>query len=102
MWEMQASLTCGSTRAASRWLLEVERCGPPRPLYNPIGPAVGTPVIHVPGADGEVDAFFGPVISPSPRGAAAGRLWDRVVAVAGTDGFFEVKRHRTRDPIFEA
>jgi hypothetical protein len=69
---------------------------------DPVGAAVGTPVIHVPESDGEVIAFFGPVISPSPRGEAAGRLWDGVVAVAGTDGFFELKRHRTRDPIFEA
>jgi hypothetical protein len=45
-------------------------------------------------------AFFGPVVTPSPRGAAAGRLWDGVLAVAGTDGFFEIKRSRTRGPIF--
>ncbi|MBA3619085.1 MAG: disulfide bond formation protein DsbA, partial [Acidothermales bacterium] len=29
------------------------------------------------------------------------QLWDGVVLVAGTDGFFELKRSRTRDPIFE-
>jgi hypothetical protein len=62
---------------------------------------VGTPVIHVPGADGEQIAFFGPVISPAPKGEAAGRLWDGVLAVAGTDGFFEIKRTRTREPIFD-
>ncbi|GLW12424.1 thioredoxin-like reductase [Microtetraspora sp. NBRC 13810] len=67
---------------------------------DPVGAEVGTPVIHVPGADGELIAFFGPVISPAPRGEAAGRLWDGVLAVAGTDGFFELKRTRTRDPIF--
>ena len=69
---------------------------------DPVDTAVGTPVIHVPGPDGQIIAFFGPVVSPAPRGEAAGRLWDGVVAVAGTDGFFELKRHRTRDPIFEA
>lgn len=68
---------------------------------EPVGTEVGTPVVHVPGPDGETVAFFGPVISPSPRGEAAGRLWDGVLAVAGTDGFFEVKRARTRDPIFD-
>ncbi|MFB9736365.1 disulfide bond formation protein DsbA [Streptomyces thermocoprophilus] len=68
---------------------------------DPVGTEVGTPVIHVPGPDGEVIAFFGPVISPAPRGEAAGRLWDGVLALAGTDGFFELKRSRTRDAIFD-
>ncbi len=61
-----------------------------------VGMDVGTPVISVDGV-----AFFGPVVSPAPRGEAAGRLWDGVVLVAGTDGFFELKRSRTRDPIFD-
>jgi 2-hydroxychromene-2-carboxylate isomerase len=60
-----------------------------------VGYEVGTPVISVSGV-----SFFGPVISPIPRGDDAGRLWDGVLAVAGTDGFFELKRSRTRDPIF--
>jgi hypothetical protein len=67
---------------------------------DPVGGEVGTPVIHVPGPDGEPIAFFGPVLSPTPRGEAAGRLWDGVLAVAGTDGFFELKRNRNRDPAF--
>ncbi|MER5320996.1 mycothiol-dependent nitroreductase Rv2466c family protein [Streptosporangium roseum] len=66
-----------------------------------VGAEVGTPVIHVPGSDGELIAFFGPVVSPIPRGEAAGRLWDGVLAVAGTDGFFELKRTRTREPVFD-
>ncbi|RKS73814.1 DSBA-like thioredoxin domain-containing protein [Motilibacter peucedani] len=61
-----------------------------------VGMDVGTPVISVDGV-----AFFGPVVSPAPKGEAAGRLWDGVVLVAGTDGFFELKRTRTRDPIFD-
>ncbi|WP_308166338.1 DsbA family protein [Nocardia albiluteola] len=69
---------------------------------NPVGDAVGTPVIHVPTAEGAPIAFFGPVISPAPRGAAAGRLWDGVFAMASTDGFFELKRARDRDPQFDA
>ncbi len=68
---------------------------------DPVGYEVGTPVVHVPGADGEQLAFFGPVVSPIPRGEAAGRLWDGVLLVAGTDGFFELKRTRTRGPIFD-
>jgi len=61
-----------------------------------VGYEVGTPVISVDG-----NSFFGPVVSPIPRGEAAARLWDGVLLVAGTDGFFELKRSRTRDPIFD-
>jgi len=61
-----------------------------------VGYDVGTPVISVNGL-----SIFGPVVSPIPRGEAAGRLWDGVLLIAGTDGFFELKRSRTRDPIFD-
>ena len=61
-----------------------------------VGQEVGTPVISVNGV-----AFFGPVVTPAPKGEAAGKLWDGVVLVAGTDGFFELKRTRTSDPIFD-
>ncbi len=61
-----------------------------------VGYDVGTPVIAV----GDL-AIFGPVISPIPRGEAAAKLWDGVMLIAGTDGFFELKRSRTRDPIFD-
>lgn len=69
---------------------------------RPVGLDVGTPVIHVPGPDGRQIAFFGPVIARAPRGEAAGRLWDGVLLVAGTEEFYELKRTRTRDPIFTA
>ncbi len=61
-----------------------------------VGYDVGTPVISVNGT-----SVFGPVVSPIPRGEAAARLWDGVLLIAGTDGFFELKRSRTRDPIFD-
>ena len=60
------------------------------------GSGQGTPVIMVNGM-----SVFGPVVSPIPRGEAAARLWDGVLLIAGTDGFFELKRSRTRDPIFD-
>ena len=63
---------------------------------DPVGYDVGTPVIHVSGV-----AFFGPVITPTPKGEAAGKLWDGVLLVAGTEGFFELKRSRDKPPIFD-
>lgn len=66
-----------------------------------VGEDVGTPVIAVPGADGQRIAFFGPVVTPTPRGEAAGRLWDGTLLVAGTPGFYEIKRTRTAGPSFE-
>ena len=60
-----------------------------------VGQDVGTPVVSV----NDV-AFFGPVVTPSPTGDAAGKLWDGVVAVASTPGFYELKRTRDEGPIF--
>ncbi|MFI5488285.1 disulfide bond formation protein DsbA [Micromonospora echinaurantiaca] len=68
---------------------------------RPVGTDVGTPVIHAPGPDGGQVAFFGPVVTPAPKGEAAGRLWDGVLLVSATPGFFELKRSRDVDPIFD-
>jgi hypothetical protein len=54
---------------------------------DPVGEDLGTPAIHVGST-----AFFGPVVTPVPRGEAAGRLFDGVLLVAGTPGFYEIKR----------
>lgn len=61
-----------------------------------VGDDVGTPVVAI----GDV-AFFGPVVSPAPVGEQAGLLWDGCLLVAGTPGFFELKRSRTVGPIFD-
>jgi 2-hydroxychromene-2-carboxylate isomerase len=58
-----------------------------------VGLDVGTPVIAV-----DDTAFFGPVVTPCPRGEAAGRLWDGVLLVAQTPGFYELKRSRDVSP----
>lgn len=61
-----------------------------------VGLDVGTPVVSVEGV-----AFFGPVVTPAPKGAAAGDLWDGCLLVAGTPGFYELKRTRSVGPILE-
>ena len=61
-----------------------------------VGEEVGTPVVAVNGV-----AFFGPVVTPAPRGEAAGKLWDGCVLVAATPGFYELKRTRTQGPVFD-
>ena len=61
-----------------------------------VGQDVGTPVIAI----NDV-AFFGPVITPAPKGEAAARLWDGCLLVAGVPGFYELKRSRTEGPIFD-
>lgn len=63
---------------------------------DPVGYDVGTPVIHVRGI-----AFFGPVVTPAPKGEDAGRLWDGVNLVAAIPGFYELKRSREQGPIFD-
>lgn len=66
-----------------------------------VGQDVGTPVIAVPGADGEQIAFFGPVVTPAPKGEEAAKLWDGTLLVASIPGFYEIKRTRTQGPVFD-
>ena len=61
---------------------------------KPVGTDVGTPVIHAPGpVDGEKVAFFGPVVTPAPKGEAAGKLWDGVAAGRGHAGLLRAQAH---------
>ncbi|MGY0466703.1 mycothiol-dependent nitroreductase Rv2466c family protein [Kitasatospora sp. cg17-2] len=66
--------------------------------FDEVGLDVGTPVLRVAGT-----ALFGPVLRRAPRGEAAGKLWDGLALIAQTDGFYELKRSRSRDvrPVFE-
>ncbi|MEV4680285.1 mycothiol-dependent nitroreductase Rv2466c family protein [Streptomyces kurssanovii] len=66
-----------------------------------VGQEVGTPVIAVPGSDGGQIAFFGPVVTPAPKGEEAARLWDGTLMVASIPGFYEIKRTRTQGPVFD-
>ena len=61
-----------------------------------VGDDVGSPVLAIDGV-----GYFGPVISPAPRGEDAGRLWDGLALMASVPGFFELKRTRTVGPIFD-
>lgn len=65
-------------------------------VVGKVGEDVGTPTIDVDGA-----AFFGPVVTPAPKGQQALDLWDGCVLVAGVQGFYELKRSRSADPIFD-
>jgi hypothetical protein len=64
--------------------------------FDDVGVDVGTPVLRLRGT-----ALFGPVVTPAPKGEAAGRLFDGLALVAETDGFFELKRTRDRKPSFD-
>jgi 2-hydroxychromene-2-carboxylate isomerase len=64
--------------------------------FDEVGLDVGTPVVRIRGK-----ALFGPVITPAPKGEAAGELWDGLVLVTKADGFFELKRSRDRKPTFD-
>ncbi len=88
---LPASLLEAATSEEFDDLLEASH----RAGMDPVGNEVGTPVIHYNGS-----AIFGPVVTPAPKGEAAGRLWDGVLLVTGTDGFFELKRTRDRRPSF--
>ena len=61
-----------------------------------VGDDVGTPVLAFDGC-----AIFGPVVTPAPRGEAAGQLWDGVKLVMATPGFYELKRSRLSPPVFD-
>lgn len=63
------------------------------------GPDVGSPVL----AWGEPRVgIFGPILTPGPRGEAAGRLLDLVTELGAVDGFFELKRGRGAGPALPA
>lgn len=61
-----------------------------------VGDEVGTPVVAIDGV-----GFFGPVVTPAPKGEDAGRLWDGVSALIQTPGLYELKRTRTQGPVFD-
>ena len=61
-----------------------------------VGEDVGTPVVAINGR-----GYFGPVITPAPKGEEALRLFDGLVLLTSVEGFYELKRTRTSGPIFD-
>lgn len=65
-------------------------------VVDMVGDEVGTPVVSF----GEGVAYFGPVVSPAPKGEDAVALFDALEAATRVPGFFELKRSRTTGPDF--
>ena len=65
------------------------------------GDDVGTPIIAMDTPGGR-QGIFGPVITAVPNSEDSLRLWDGMVAMMSVDGFWELKRTRTRRPEFPA
>jgi protein-disulfide isomerase-like protein with CxxC motif len=60
-----------------------------------VGDDVGTPVVAIDGV-----GFFGPVVTPAPRGADALAMFDGLALMTRVPGFYELKRSRTQGPVF--
>ena len=61
-----------------------------------VGDDVGTPVVAIDGV-----GFFGPVVTPAPRGEQALAMFDGLALMTSVPGFYELKRTRTSGPEFE-
>lgn len=64
------------------------------------GDDIGTPIIGFETKDGEMVGIFGPVITRVPDKNQSLELWDSVITLTNTPGFWELKRTRTEKPEF--
>ena len=64
------------------------------------GNDIGTPIIAMDNADGDRQAFFGPVITRVPETKLSLQMWDALTAMMDVPGFWELKRTRTERPEF--
>ncbi|MGW3010754.1 mycothiol-dependent nitroreductase Rv2466c family protein [Streptomyces sp. NPDC001219] len=97
----EAGLPAGLADAADSDAYDAELRASHKEGIDLVGQEVGTPVIAVPGSDGDQIAFFGPVVTPAPKGEEAAKLWDGTLMVASIPGFYEIKRTRTQGPVFD-
>jgi hypothetical protein len=65
-----------------------------------VGEESGSRVIAVPDGTGGRRAFFGPVVTPIPKGEEAACLWDALLLAASVPAFAELKRARSGGPVF--
>lgn len=61
-----------------------------------VGQDVGTPIVAINGK-----GYFGPVVTPAPKGEAALRLFEGLVLITSVDGFYELKKTRELGPILD-
>ena len=61
-----------------------------------VGNDVGTPVVAIDGV-----GFFGPVVTPAPKGEQALAMFDGLALMTSVPGFYELKRSRTQGPVFD-
>jgi hypothetical protein len=62
------------------------------------GDDIGTPIIAMPNCDGELQGYFGPVITRVPSTEQSLKMWDSLQAMMDVAGFWELKRTRTEGP----
>lgn len=60
------------------------------------GEDMGTPLIAIDGV-----CYFGPVVCRVPRGEEAARLWDAIATLTAIPGFYEIKRRRDQELVFD-
>lgn len=64
------------------------------------GEDIGTPIIGFEDSRGEMQAYFGPVITRVPPTEESLAMWDALTAMIDVQGFWELKRTRTERPDF--
>ena len=64
------------------------------------GDDIGTPIIAMDDCDGELQGYFGPVITRVPPTDQSLEMWDALRSMMDVAGFWELKRTRTAGPSF--
>lgn len=64
------------------------------------GDDIGTPIIGFEDRRGDMQAYFGPVITKVPPTDDSLAMWDALTAMIDVQGFWELKRTRTQGPEF--